>query len=130
MMARALQARSAEEGSSAFEKGGWAAKVGEKIVDERVTLLSDLTDPLLLTAPFEQDGRPLGRQARTSRGVLSQGPRTARFTYTQCDSVHWRWINATFASHPIHLHGVYFHLENRGDLARSGHTAGRRSRSL
>ncbi|MBC7894171.1 MAG: TldD/PmbA family protein [Cytophagaceae bacterium] len=72
LMAGALQARSADEGRSAFAKGGGATKVGEKIVDERVTLLSDPTDPLLLTAPFDQEGLPLGRQAWVSRGVLSQ----------------------------------------------------------
>jgi predicted Zn-dependent protease len=71
-MAGALQARAAEEGRSAFAKGGGATKLGEKIVDERVTLLSDPADPLILAAPFDGDGMPLGRQAWITRGVLSQ----------------------------------------------------------
>ncbi len=42
-------------------------------------------------------------------------PHTERVAYTQGDSVRWRWINATAVSHPMHLHGFYFHLESQGD---------------
>src|SRR5687768_12823074 len=59
LMAGALNARSAEEGRSAFAKGGGATKVGEKIVDERVSLHSDVTDPLIRSTPFDNDGMPL-----------------------------------------------------------------------
>jgi predicted Zn-dependent protease len=72
LMAGALQARAAEEGRSAFAKGGGATKVGERIVDERVTLLSNPADPLILSTPFDNDGMPLGRQTWISGGVLSQ----------------------------------------------------------
>jgi predicted Zn-dependent protease len=72
LMANALQARAAEEGRSAFAKGGGATKVGEKIVDERVTLQSDPADPLILATPFDNDGMPLGRQTWIERGVLKQ----------------------------------------------------------
>ena len=72
LMAGALQARAAEEGRSAFAKGGGATRVGEKIVDERVTLLSDPADPLILATPFDTDGMPLGRQTWIERGVLKQ----------------------------------------------------------
>ena len=72
LMAGALQARSAEEGRSAFAKGAGATKVGEKIVDERVSLLSDPADPLILATPFDNEGMPLGRQTWIERGVLKQ----------------------------------------------------------
>ncbi len=72
LMAGALQARAAEEGRSAFAKGGGATKVGERIVDERVTLLSNPADPLILSTPFDNDGMPLGKQAWITGGVLSQ----------------------------------------------------------
>ncbi len=72
LMAGALQARSAEEGRSAFAKAGGATKLGEKIVDERVTLLSNPADPLILASPFDDDGMPLGRQIWIQRGVLNQ----------------------------------------------------------
>ena len=72
LMAGALQARAAEEGRSAFAKGGGATKVGEKIVDDRVTLLSDPADLLILAVPFDAEGMPLGRQRWIERGVLKQ----------------------------------------------------------
>lgn len=72
LMAGALQARAAEEGRSAFAKGAGATRVGEKIVDERVTLLSDPADPLVLAAPFDGEGMPLGRQVWIEGGVLKQ----------------------------------------------------------
>ena len=68
----ALQARAAEEGRSAFAKGGGQTKVGEKIVDERVTIRSDPADPLLLNSPFDQEGMPLGPQTWIENGVLKQ----------------------------------------------------------
>ena len=72
LMANALQARSAEEGRSAFTKAGGQTKVGERIVDERVTLVSDPADPLILASPFDAEGMPLARQTWIERGVLKQ----------------------------------------------------------
>jgi len=45
-------------------------------------------------------------------------PHTEQFTFTQGDTVHWRWINPSASSHPMHLHGFYFEVESRGDGAR------------
>jgi FtsP/CotA-like multicopper oxidase with cupredoxin domain len=42
-------------------------------------------------------------------------PNTERFTFTQGDTVRWRWINPTTDSHPMHLHGFYYTIETRGD---------------
>ncbi|HSR92734.1 MAG TPA: multicopper oxidase domain-containing protein [Gemmatimonadales bacterium] len=42
-------------------------------------------------------------------------PHTEQFTFTQGDTVHWRWINPSASSHPMHLHGFYFQVESRGD---------------
>ncbi len=71
VMGGALQARSADEGRSAFAKAG-GTKVGEKILDERVTLSSDPRDPLVLGAPFDGDGLPVSRQVWVRNGVLEQ----------------------------------------------------------
>jgi FtsP/CotA-like multicopper oxidase with cupredoxin domain len=57
---------------------------------------------------------PRPEQAMLAVNGLSW-PHTERLTYTQGDSVRWRWINATRVAHPMHLHGFYFHLESRGD---------------
>ncbi len=67
----ALQARSADEGRSAFSKTG-GTKVGEKILDERVTLSSDPRDPLVLGSPFDGDGMPVTRQVWIEGGVLKK----------------------------------------------------------
>jgi FtsP/CotA-like multicopper oxidase with cupredoxin domain len=37
-------------------------------------------------------------------------PNTEPLTYTVGDTVRWRVINATLASHPMHLHGFYFRV--------------------
>lgn len=65
-----LNARSADEGRSAFSKKGGGSKLGEKIVDERITLVSDPFDPDLLGQPFDNDGLPLKRVVWIENGVL------------------------------------------------------------
>lgn len=71
-VAGAANARNAEEGRSAFSKAGGGTKLGEKIVDERVTLFSDPADPDLLAQPFDADGLPLKRRVWVENGVLKQ----------------------------------------------------------
>jgi predicted Zn-dependent protease len=71
ILAFSLDARSADEGRSAFSKQGGGTKIGEKIVDERVTIYSDPTDPELLAQPFDGQGLPLGRQEWIRNGVLN-----------------------------------------------------------
>jgi len=48
LMGFALNARTADEGRSAFAKQGGGNKIGEKIVDPRITIFSDPQDPQLL----------------------------------------------------------------------------------
>jgi predicted Zn-dependent protease len=69
-MGNALNARTADEGRSAFAKRGGGSRVGERIVDERVSLFSDPTDPQLLYAPFDEQGLPLARQTWIENGML------------------------------------------------------------
>jgi manganese oxidase len=45
-------------------------------------------------------------------------PLTERLTYELGDSIRWRVINASFDVHPMHLHGFYYRVDARGDLAR------------
>lgn len=45
-------------------------------------------------------------------------PHTERLLYGMGDRIHWRVINASDAIHPMHLHGFFFDVEARGDLAR------------
>lgn len=77
LLAFALDARSADEGRSAFSKQGGGTKIGEKVVDQRVTLLSDPADSLLLSNTFDGQGLPARRQVWIDNGVLK------KLTYTR-----------------------------------------------
>lgn len=72
LVANYADARATDEGRSPFVKQGGGNRIGEKIVDERVTLLSDPADPQLLSQPFDGDGLPLGRRAWIEKGVLKE----------------------------------------------------------
>ncbi len=67
----AMNARTADEGRSPFSKPG-GTKLGERVLDARVTLISDPADPQILSAPFDGDGFPLSRQVWVEDGVLKQ----------------------------------------------------------
>jgi predicted Zn-dependent protease len=68
----ALDARSADEGRSPFSKPGGGNRIGERVVDPRVTLVSDPQDPQLRAAPFDDEGLPERRAAWIEHGVLRQ----------------------------------------------------------
>ena len=72
LMGGSLAARQADEGRSAFTKQGGGNKIGEKIVDERVTIFSDPQDPQLLAQPFDGQGFPSKRMVWVDKGVLKQ----------------------------------------------------------
>ncbi|HEX2723254.1 MAG TPA: TldD/PmbA family protein [Gemmatimonadaceae bacterium] len=65
-------ARSSDEGRSPFTKQGGGNKLGEKIVDPRVTISADPFDPMVLSQPWDGDGLPLGRQTFVDKGVLKE----------------------------------------------------------
>lgn len=44
-------------------------------------------------------------------------PGTERLTATVGDTLRWRVINTTADLHPMHLHGAYFRVTRRGDVA-------------
>jgi predicted Zn-dependent protease len=65
-----LDARAADEGRSFFSRAGGGNRIGERIVDERVTVLSDPQDPDLLQQPFTEEGQPVGRTVWVENGVV------------------------------------------------------------
>jgi len=65
-------ARASDEGRSPFVKPGGGNKIGEKIIDERLSIISDPSDPMLLGQPFDGDGLPLTRRGWIENGVLKQ----------------------------------------------------------
>jgi predicted Zn-dependent protease len=70
LLAFSMNARAADEGRSFFSKRGGGNRSGEKIVDERVTLVSDPQDGDLLTSPFTGEGLPVSRNVWIENGVL------------------------------------------------------------
>lgn len=70
LMVFSMNARQADEGRSFFSQRGGGNKVGERVVDERVTIASDPWDPDLLAAPFGGDGLPNRRIVWVENGVV------------------------------------------------------------
>jgi predicted Zn-dependent protease len=70
LIAGALNARSADEGRSFFSKPGGGNKIGMKVLDERITLVSDPADPEAPSPSFSGDGLPLGKRVWIENGVL------------------------------------------------------------
>ena len=70
LIAFALNARNADEGRSFFSKPGGGNKIGIRIVDERVTLVSDPLDPDAYANTFTAEGLPAARTVWIENGVV------------------------------------------------------------
>lgn len=66
-----MDARSAEEGRSFLSKQGGTTRLGEKLLDERVTIYSDPLDPTGPSTPWSGDGRPLPRTTWIDKGTVA-----------------------------------------------------------
>jgi predicted Zn-dependent protease len=65
-----LDARQADEGRSFLSKAGGGTKLGEKLVDEAVTIYSDPQNAELPTSPWNGDGRPQEKVTWIDKGVM------------------------------------------------------------
>lgn len=64
----------------------------------------------------QEDGEPdFAREFLTING--RPWPLTERLVYQVGERIHWRVINASPAVHPMHLHGFFYRVDARGDLA-------------
>ncbi len=68
LIAFSAQARAADEGRSFFSKPGGGNKIGMKVLDERVSLVSDPADNLGVS--YDSDGLPTRRVVWFENGVL------------------------------------------------------------
>jgi len=66
----AFDARQADEGRSVFTKRGGGNMVGEKLFDERVTIISNPSEQNAETTPFNNAGQPNSRETWIEKGVL------------------------------------------------------------
>jgi FtsP/CotA-like multicopper oxidase with cupredoxin domain len=61
-------------------------------------------------------GRVLTNRSRVLVVVNGRSwPNTERLQQTVGDTVHWRLLNPSADSHPMHLHGFYFRVDGRGN---------------
>jgi predicted Zn-dependent protease len=70
LMMFSLNARFADEGRSFFSKEGGGNKIGERFVDERVTIYTDPADGRLAPNLFDGEGLPNRRMEWVTDGVL------------------------------------------------------------
>jgi predicted Zn-dependent protease len=69
-MLGAFDARQADEGRSFFSKRGGGNRLGEKLFDERVTIISNPAEKNAETSPFTNAGQPIQREVWVDKGVL------------------------------------------------------------
>lgn len=69
-LAFSLNARQADEGRSPLSKPGGGTRLGEKLVDESVTITSDPNHPDVPAAPWSGDGRPFTPTTWIEKGVV------------------------------------------------------------
>jgi predicted Zn-dependent protease len=65
-----FDARRADEGRSFFTKRGGGNRLGEKLFDERITIVSDPAEKNAETYPFDEAGMPVQRETWVEKGVL------------------------------------------------------------
>jgi predicted Zn-dependent protease len=70
LIANATQARAADEGRSFFSKPGGGNKIGLRVVDPRVTLVSDPADGGAAAGGYDADGAPLEKVTWIENGVV------------------------------------------------------------
>ncbi|MPR35194.1 TldD/PmbA family protein [Salmonirosea aquatica] len=69
-MIRSMEARTADEGRSFLSKKGGGVRLGEKLLDERVTIYSDPMDSEIPGSPFSEEGVPYGKVYWFDKGVV------------------------------------------------------------
>ena len=105
----------------------WAASGRDATVNTRKTIDTQLGGAFVVDDPntardrvfvlTEWNGRNGPSAARSSRILTINGqswPFTERLTARTGETMHWRWVNLTTASHPMHLHGFYFRVTGVG----------------
>ncbi len=70
LMFGGLDARNADEGRSYMSKKGGGTRLGEKLFDERVTIISDPANKEIPMAPWDGDGMPRQKTVWVENGVV------------------------------------------------------------
>lgn len=78
-----MNARQADEGRSFLSKKGGGTKLGEKIVDERINIYSDPTDPTVPVQGWAGDGQRCDKIAWIENGVVKNLPNSRYWAQKQ-----------------------------------------------
>ena len=70
LMLFSMNARNADEGRSFFSKQGGGNKIGEKFLDERITITTDPSNPRTASVPFSGEGLPNNASTWVQNGTL------------------------------------------------------------
>ncbi len=109
----------------------WGTTRGAKILRDRWGMESQLLGAIIVdSAPQDATERifvigveddsgasPARRRVRAATINGLSWPHSGQFDVRQGDTVRTRWINLSDRLHPIHLHGFYFQVESKGDIA-------------
>lgn len=119
------------EGAFFYWAGAPGVAIGDRLFEDSQLYGAFVVDPPgVLRSPTDRilmlgiwfDGRLADGEPDDSREFLvingRPWPHTERLAYQLGDSVRWRVINASAGVHPMHLHGFYYRVEARGDIAR------------
>ncbi|MGI8497301.1 MAG: multicopper oxidase domain-containing protein, partial [Gemmatimonadaceae bacterium] len=75
-------------------------------------------DRVFVIGVWHEERDTLGPKPWVDRDMMAingkSWPHTERFSFSQGDSVWWRWVNPSADSHPMHLHGFYYDVSSRG----------------
>jgi FtsP/CotA-like multicopper oxidase with cupredoxin domain len=102
------------------------ARIQDRFGPESQLLGALIVDPLgdqprdqVFVIGIEDDSGAAPADRHTRAAVINgrSWPHSQISTVTAGDTVRMRWINASDRSHPIHLHGFYFTVHGRGDIA-------------
>jgi manganese oxidase len=110
----------------------WGSTRGAARIQDRFGAESQLMGALIVDPPgdvptdhvymigIEDDSGAVPADRRTLSAVINgrSWPHSQISTVTAGDTVRMRWINTSDRTHPIHLHGFYFTVNGRGDIAK------------
>ena len=110
----------------------WGTTRGAARIQDRFGPESQLMGALIVDPPgdvprdhvymigIEDDSGAVPADRHTRSAVINgrSWPHSQISTVTAGDTVRMRWINTSDRTHPIHLHGFYFTVNGRGDIAR------------
>jgi FtsP/CotA-like multicopper oxidase with cupredoxin domain len=110
----------------------WGSTRGAARIQDRFGPESQLLGALIVDPPgdvprdhvyligIEDDSGATPADRHTRSAVINgrSWPHSQISTVTSGDTVRMRWINTSDRVHPMHLHGFYFTVNGRGDIAR------------